>query len=124
MSALKKRESQFCRLKAVFDTHSGVPRPNPYDDAGAYAHQLKAAFLDDLNRPIAEFVKKHLVGWRTRDFAKVRDHAVHTQEVIKEGGRGRERLRGRGGRADGCFVCVNADHWERTVQTESEDQVA
>lgn len=86
----------YYRLKAVFDTHRGIPGPNPYDDAGAYAHQLKAAFLNGLNQPIAVFVKKHLVGWRTCDFAKVRDHAVHAQEVIKEGGRGRGRLRGRG----------------------------
>lgn len=84
MSALKNRETvlqYYYRLKAVFDTHSGISRPNPYDDEGACVQQLKGAFLNGLNRPIADFVKKHLEGWRNCNFTVVKDHAVHAQKL-------------------------------------------
>lgn len=68
------------RLEDVFKANSGLVDDGSAD--GTYQNQLKQQLLDNMRPALADFVRKHQVGWRTATLIQLMEWAAHAQEVI------------------------------------------
>lgn len=69
------------RLEDVFKANSGL-----VDDGnaeGTYQSQLKQQLLNNMRPAMADFVRKHQVGWRTATLVQLMEWAAHAQEVLQ-----------------------------------------
>ncbi|XP_007893297.2 uncharacterized protein LOC103179716 [Callorhinchus milii] len=74
----------YTRLRKVFNSNSGIEPPNPHDDNGVWAQQIKNAYLAGAAPQIAKLVKQHLITWSTGALQPVLDHAMHFERMLRE----------------------------------------